>query len=371
MSTASSDKANEARPKGVKKMDREEKEGQSGGGITEEGQVPTEELDAAVETSGNIQSPTRMLETATAEIWTLAEMEEAEPCDVIEVSDEDLTQSLQAEEERPEPTGRGEGIETGGLPEQAAADEEPEEAIETLGYGYPPPFTRHEVLCPYTIYPYRTIGKLFFKRGGRSYVCSASSIGNYAIWTAGHCLHEGNGQSGGWSTNVVFVPAYRDGSAPYGQWSAKALWVRTAWYKNGIPKGLCQDMGGAILFPKSSKRISQVVGWLGFAWNWSRIQHWHALGYPAASPFNGMRMIETEASYAYNGSVGCSPAPIGIGCDMTGGCSGGPWIWRFGTGNYLNGDNSYRRTTRPEELFSPYFGNHAKSLRDTLVKGTA
>lgn len=80
-------------------------------------------------------------------------------------------------------------------------------------------------------------------------------------------------------------------------------------------------------------------------------------------------MIKSEASYAYNGSVGCSPDPIGIGCDMTGGCSGGPWIWQFGVGNYLNGDNSYRRSGKPQELYSPYFGKYAKSLWDVLVKG--
>ncbi len=342
------------------------------GGNAEEGSGSVPQEDVVRSVSGNIASEERDIQLAEEEIWTMAELEEAEPCDVIEVSDEDIEESIQAEkEDEPEVTGKGEGLQSGGLPEEDVEEDAEEEPLATSGgYNYPPPFTRHNVLCPYTYYPYRTVGKLFFKRGGKSYVCSASSMGNYAIWTAGHCLHAGNNQASGWATNVVFVPAYKNGSAPYGQWPAKRLWVRTAWYKNGIPKGLCQDMGGAVLFPKGGKKISQVVGWLGFAWNWSRYQHWHALGYPAAKPFNGQLMVDTQASYAYNGSVGCSPAPVGIGCDMTGGCSGGPWVWRFGTNNYLNGNNSYRRSSKPQEIFSPYFGNHAKSLWDTLKKAS-
>ena len=32
---------------------------------------------------------------------------------------------------------------------------------------------------------------------------------------------------------------------------------------------------------------------------------------------------------------------IGVGCDMTGGSSGGPWILGLGRGNYINGLISY------------------------------
>jgi hypothetical protein len=62
---------------------------------------------------------------------------------------------------------------------------------------------------------------------------------------------------------------------------------------------------------------------------------------------------------------------MGIGCDLTGGSSGGPWITKFsgasGSANYLNGHNSYRYTSHPQEMFSPYFGSQAQSLWYTLV----
>jgi len=319
------------------------------------------------ETLGNVESQTLEMQAgadAEVELLSREEMMEAEPCDVIEIDDADDAALDEASFEVAEDPEGGKIVE-GGMPDESPlADADPQAT--SGGYNYPPPFTRYEVFTPYTQYPYRTIGKLFFRRGGRSYVCSAASIGNNAIYTAGHCLHAGNNSSSGWATNVVFVPGYRDGNAPYGQWQARQLFVRTAWYRHGISKGLAQDMGGAILYPKSGRKISQRVGWLGFAWNWSRYQHWAQHGYPAASPFNGRRLIANYSSYAYQGSVGANPRPTGVGSDLTGGSSGGPWILRFGTANYVNGVNSYRRRSRPQEMFSPYFDNNAKSLFDTI-----
>lgn len=328
-----------------------------------------EEPDETFETEGNVASEEIQLQAAEAELWTMSEMEEAEPCQVIEITDDMVAKLAQVEEEKPDDGDTGGAVIAGGEPElDLDSDQITAEDIDTLaGYSYPPPFTRWENFCSYKLFPFRTVGKLFFERDGKRYVCSAASIGGCAIWTAGHCVHSGNNKPGGWSKRVVFVPAYRDGSAPYGQWPAKQLFTRTAWYRYGIPKGLSEDMGGAILHRNKGRKISQRVGWLGFAWNWSRTQHWVATGYPAARPFNGKRQIITAASHAYNGNVGRNPAPVGIGCDMTGGCSGGPWIWRFGAGNYLNGDNSYRRSNKPKELYSPYFGNAARSLHKALL----
>jgi V8-like Glu-specific endopeptidase len=327
--------------------------------------------------SGNIQTSKRSLELATAELWTTAELLEAEPYPLPEPTQQEIERALDElasggpAASAPQAMKDAEGsTEAGGQPVaegEGQADEAP--TATTGGYDYPPPYTRYEIFTPYTTYPYATVGKLFFVQGGRRFVCSAASVGNNGIWTAGHCVHSGNNRAEGWATEVVFVPAYRDGAAPFGQWPASWLATRTAWYQNGIPNGLSQDMGGAILHPQSGRRISQAVGWLGFAWNWSKYQHWNALGYPAAAPFNGQRMNVCQASFAYNGNV-TGVKPNGIGCDMTGGCSGGPWVRQFGTGNFLNGNNSYRLSNRPEELYSPHFNNDAKSLKDLIVAGT-
>lgn len=318
---------------------------------------------------GNIGSPVTALLAGGDELWTTEEMEGAEPCDIIEIDEEALRAELS--DLAPSADDGGGHTIAGGEPDDDELADAPETQATTGGYNYPAPFSRFEVFNPYTMYPYRTVGKLFFKRGTRSFVCSAASIGGDAIWTAGHCLHAGNNAASGWSTNVVFVPAYKDGAAPYGQWQAKQLWVRTAWYKDGNPKGLCQDMGGATLHRRNNRKISQTVGWLGFAYGGTKYRHWNQLGYPAGAPFNGQRLITSQSSYAYDGSVGCSPNPVGVGSDLTGGSSGGPWIWKFGAGNFLNGNNSYRRSTKPQEMFSPLFNNNAKALYDTLRNASA
>ncbi len=239
-----------------------------------------------------------------------------------------------------------------------------------LGYGYPPPFDRYApYVQPRTLFPLKAVGRLFFESGGVKYSCSAASVGNYAIWTAGHCVHNGDGSPSGWAQRVVFVPAYHDGRAPYGQWAASTLWTKYEWYQNGDFR---HDMGGAVLKKLNGKVISKVVGALGFAWNQPAAVHWHAVGYPAGAPFRGTRMFICMASYATSdGSMG-DPTPTGIGCDLTPGVSGGPWIQTFkpntaGGANFVNGNYSYGYFDEPLQIYSPYFDDAAKGLYNALV----
>ena len=339
----------------------------------EPGQPGTADADAiaAAGDGGNIKSPVTREAQAALAAWTVEAMAEAEPYPMPEVSEAQLREQAEAVLDRAAGAG---GIDAGGAPSggtgTAAGD------FQTLagGYGYPAPFTRFEVPWPYTQYPQVTIGKVFFNQLDsqgqvRSYVASAASIGNSAILTAGHVVHSGNGKPDGWSTNLVFVPAYKDNVRPLGTWAASYLIARTAWYNNGNPNGLTEDIGGAVLRPLNGRKISQVVGFLGFAWNWPREQHWFECGYPAAPPFNGQRMNMVAASYGYNGAVPGVP-PVATGSDMTGGCSGGPWIRGMFSSNLANGVNSYRQTNRPLEMNSPYFDDRAKSIKDSLVAGT-
>ena len=304
--------------------------------------------------------------------WTGEELLAARPYPMPEVKGAALRTALSEEKSG----------EAGLIPAIFPAGEKPEEEIilhfaedgealsanSPLGYSYPAPFARFNNFHSYTMFPYVTVGKLFFRQYGYSYQCSAASIGNYGVWTAGHCVHAGDGSDNGWSYDVVFIPAYRNGNAPYGQWPAAYLWVTTAWHDY---EDLRYDMGGGVLNTNGSgQKISQVVGALGFAWNMSKQKLWFDMGYPAAYPFTGNYQVICAASFAYNDKSLGSPYPTGIGCDMTGGCSGGPWILAFGSGNYLNGQNSYRYTDHPKELFSPYYGDAAKSLYDCVVNST-
>ena len=248
-------------------------------------------------------------------------------------------------------------------------------ASSLLGNSYPPPYTRFKNFDSYQVFPYSTIGVLFFSQDDVDYWCSAASIGNDAVWTAGHCVHTGDGTDDGWSEDVIFVPAYEvDNSnsvkTPFGVWTAYNVWTKGSWFSSA---DLRYDMGGAVLNTNSSgKMISQVVGNLGFSYNLnSSSQLWFNFGYPSDAPFDAKWQYICSGPFAYNDTNLNEPYPVGMGCDMTHGSRGGPWIKDFsgvaGTANFLNGNNSYRYTSHPEEMFSPYFGDAAKTLWNQLM----
>jgi V8-like Glu-specific endopeptidase len=299
--------------------------------------------------------------------WTAAELAAAVPYPAPQLSAADYEYAADALAGPDGPAGSVAGARPG---KALANSAEQLGAVELgsaspLAFSYPAPFTRTNVqtiTASYKKYPFRTIGKLFFKQYGVSYVCSASVIGPRGIVTAGHCVHKGNNLSTGWSTSVVFIPAYNAGAAPYGQWSVPVLRTFTDWYANGTKGDFDRDWGaGAITGTIGGKTIGATVGYLGYSWNQSRNQDWWLLGYPQASPFTGKYMVICTAGYAYNSPFyNGGPAPVSVGCDQTGGTSGGPWIRKFGTGNYVNGVNSHRATARPKELSSPYADTSVK-----------
>src|SRR4051794_445480 len=82
------------------------------------------------------------------------------------------------------------------------------------------PATSTEVPLPYP----SAEGKVFFtSNSGVNYVCPGSALvstNQSVVWTAGHCVNEG---PGAFYKNFMFVPAYRDGAAPYGRFAAPTL----------------------------------------------------------------------------------------------------------------------------------------------------
>ena len=58
-----------------------------------------------------------------------------------------------------------------------------------------------------------------------------------------------------------------------------------------------------------------------------------------------------------------SPPTIAIGCDMTGGSSGGGWIVNMKDGlGTLVSVNSYGYFSQPDAMYGPYQGNAAEKL---------
>jgi V8-like Glu-specific endopeptidase len=301
--------------------------------------------------------------------WTVERMRNAKPYDVANRSDE----PKQARNLSPQgPAGGAEpaigSLPTGNISGVEGAAVAPGESV--ANYTYPFPYSRLNVFTPYTHQYYRVSGKVFFTMGGANFVCSGTLVNSpnkSLVITAGHCVH-GGGAGKTWHTNWSFVPAYKNGNRPYGTWTSNKLYALNGWTNNA---DFTYDIGAAVLQPRASDsaRAVNLLGGRGMRWNVSRLQHFWDLGYPADPPFNGQLMMLCTASHAFDdAAVGAGPSAIGIGCDMTGGASGGGWVIGFGSAsaNYVNGVNSYKYTTaQPLAMYSPYFGNGAQTIFNT------
>jgi hypothetical protein len=236
--------------------------------------------------------------------------------------------------------------------------------------------------------PISAVHKMFFTQNGSNFVCSSSSIGQDAAWTAGHCLSDG---SNTFSTNMLVCPSYdsaQGGVNPTaGCWGWDSATVNSIWHTTG---DLDYDFGGMDTDDVGTTQAMQIgsyTGWLGiglcFTDGACNINaNWLAMGYPAAPPFTGGKIETCASSLGYVDAA--TPGGLdswAIGCDMTGGSSGGPWIYgfgRFGAGqqpggdalNWVVGHNDWRHTAVPDELNSPQYNCRAIAIFNA-INGTA
>jgi hypothetical protein len=211
-----------------------------------------------------------------------------------------------------------------------------------------------QVPPPYTSQPTSTNGKVFFTEDGLNYVCSGTALlsGNKSVvWTAGHCVNDG---AGTFVTNWAFVPAYADGSAPYGTWTARTLLTTSGWNASG---DFSYDNGAAVVNLNGGRALTDVVGGNNPTFNYPRSQTYVSHGYPAAPPFNGERLYTCTSPLRYD-DTSANPPTMGIDCDMTGGSSGGGWT----VNGSLESVNSYGYSTLPNVMFGPYQGTVSQSL---------
>jgi V8-like Glu-specific endopeptidase len=214
-----------------------------------------------------------------------------------------------------------------------------------------------------------TSGKVFFTLDGTDYVCSGSSTAaanRSLVQTAGHCVNEG---PGAFATNFVFVPAYRDGQAPYGVFPAKALHTTSQWGGSG---DLSYDVGYAVVSPVNGRSLTDTVGAQGVGFNLARGARMAAFGYPARSPYDGSKLAWCSGNVSSDAQ---GTSDQGMRCNMTGGSSGGPWFINFDEGSgigTLNSLNSFRYTTLGlfdnGSMYGPYFGSVIQSLYESASR---
>jgi V8-like Glu-specific endopeptidase len=203
----------------------------------------------------------------------------------------------------------------------------------------------------------QVVGKVFYTGSdGKNYVCSGSAVNSTnknMVFTAGHCVHGGPGQ--GWASNWQFVPYYNHGSRPHGTWWAETLVAFNGWTNSG---DFGYDVGIVITSPTSRGELVNAVGGLGIQWNYPKDRYMTAMGYPQAPPFDGQWQYFCSATTSQRSWW--TTDQIKMPCNMTGGSSGGPWIYGKNDSVYhsgwVNGVNSnVDSRTNPTEMRSPYF----------------
>ena len=231
-------------------------------------------------------------------------------------------------------------------------------------------------------YPYSAAGKLFFKIGSDTYICSASMIKRGIVVTAAHCVaNYGASQFySGWQ----FVPAYRNGKAPFGTWTVAQAWVKTAYYNGtdgcAVYGIVCpDDVALLILNTQGGGYAGTSTGWYGYGWDGfsftsNGLTNVTQLGYPAG--LNSAAFMERNDSYGYVSSANSNNTVIGS--NMDGGSSGGPWTANFGLPPTLTGETNgsapnpnvvigvtswgYTSTAPKEQGASPFTSNNIVSL---------
>ena len=169
------------------------------------------------------------------------------------------------------------------------------------------------------------------------------------VWTAGHSVNEGPGE---FATNWEFVPAYKDGTAPRGVYVADNLHHELG---VGQLRRLQLRLRRRRGRPGRRHRADRPCRRPGDRFNDARSQNYMSYGYPAAPPFTGERLWPCNSPLQKSDN-GANPATMGIGCDMTGGSSGGGWI----VGGNLYWVNWYGYDNQPNVMYGPYLGSVAQ-----------
>jgi V8-like Glu-specific endopeptidase len=206
------------------------------------------------------------------------------------------------------------------------------------------------------------VGALFQHDPNGDHFCTASVVdspGQDLIVTAAHCVNAGTGS--GNNSDVVFIPAYRDGDAPYGVWLPKTIIVDPRWAATGDPD---LDVAFIALQSDDGTNIESVLGAnrLGIDQGFDHMVR--ITGYPTSGQ---------EPISCANHTAEQSQNQMRVDCTgYTGGTSGSPWIADFNPitrsgvvvgviGGYQQGGDT------PDVSYSPYFDAAVQRLYQQAV----
>jgi len=230
-------------------------------------------------------------------------------------------------------------------------------------------------------------GKILFQMGSSYYVCSGSVVvdtrtSESLVLTAAHCVFDESGrdrrntpEDDRFATNWMFIPDYdaapvtltTSGSfcaqTTYGCWTASALVVHAGYATAGRfnTQATLHDFAFAVMGPGGnggsvSASLEAAAGTQPYSFVEVPSSTAYAFGYPAASPFDGKKLWYCADALGRDSNN--SSLTYRIGCDMTGGSSGGPWFGPVtspfsGTGTLMS-VNSYGYSGE-DAMYGPIF----------------
>ncbi|XOV65972.1 MAG: trypsin-like serine peptidase [Fluviicola sp.] len=212
-----------------------------------------------------------------------------------------------------------------------------------------------------TKFPYSCCGKLYMQfPNGSIYVGSAFAVSPTYVMTAAHCVY--NEKLGGFAAGVTFIPSYPQNNQGYSM---------------SIGYKLKEYTGGQYAYDLAVFKITgstKMKSYLGVKLRQKSRRSFKSIGYPAAGKYavwGGNQMFKTigrksKGTTYLRGTIGMRNN------DMTGGCSGGPWLIRRTKNKAyksVNGINSYKLSSKPNRVASPYFGTQFIPLLSQVLKG--
>jgi V8-like Glu-specific endopeptidase len=207
------------------------------------------------------------------------------------------------------------------------------------------------------------VGALFESGPTGPHFCTASVVaspGKDMLITAAHCINSGKGK-GAYANDVVFIPGYRDGNAPYGVWTPARMLVAPGWIHDSDPD---LDVGFVVLKPLDGKNIEDVLGAEQLGIDARYRYSVRVTGYPASAdaPVT-CRNLTTKKS----------PTQLQFECEgFTGGTSGSPWVTRFDpltrTGTIVGVIGGYQQGGDTSAIsYSSYLGPAVYQLYEEAV----
>ncbi len=207
------------------------------------------------------------------------------------------------------------------------------------------------------VVPAPRVGALFARNASGTHFCTASVVaspGRNLLITAAHCIDGGKG--GGYNQDIVFIPGYENGAAPYGVWTPSKLLVDPHWADSSDPD---YDVGFVVLKPYDGRNIQDVLGANQIEFNAPYTNLVRVTGYPSSDDAPVTCLNRTSEQSATQQKFVCG--------GFYGGTSGSPWIIRFDprvrTGTIVGVIGGYQEGgDTPSISYSTYFDNDIRTL---------